>query len=112
MTSGVHSPSLTLEDVQGAEEEYVFLLMECLRAVLAGKGEGRGGRGRGERGRGERGRGREREGKGEGGEGRGRGREREGKGEGLREDRRERMRKGRQGWEGKPWDACRDVFWD
>ena len=46
MTSGVHSPSLTLEDVQGAEEEYVFLLMECLRAVLAGKGEGRGGRGR------------------------------------------------------------------
>lgn len=36
-SGGVSSPSLPLEDVQGAEEEYVFLLMECLRATIEGK---------------------------------------------------------------------------
>ena len=40
-SGGVSSPSLPLEDVQGAEEEYVFLLMECLRATIEGKQRGR-----------------------------------------------------------------------
>ena len=35
-SGGLSSPSLPLEDVQGAEEEYVFLLMECLRATIEG----------------------------------------------------------------------------
>ena len=42
-SGGVSSPSLPLEDVQGAEEEYVFLLMECLRATIEGKQRGREG---------------------------------------------------------------------
>ena len=58
-SGGVSSPSLPLEDVQGAEEEYVFLLMECLRATVEGIGRDiMGGR---EGGEGERERERERE---------------------------------------------------
>lgn len=43
-SGGLSSPSLPLEDVQGAEEEYVFLLMECLRATIEGERETEGGR--------------------------------------------------------------------
>ncbi len=40
----VSSPSLPVEGLEGAEDEYVFLLTECIRATIEGKTswEGRG----------------------------------------------------------------------
>ena len=34
--SDVVSPSLPLQDLQGDNGEYIFLLMECLRATIEG----------------------------------------------------------------------------
>ena len=37
--SELSSPSLPLQDVQGDTEEYIFLLIECLRATIEGMGK-------------------------------------------------------------------------